>query len=199
MSAPAGIDRHTAPLFAACGDADGGRVRARDLVFEPCPKPHAVEMVRLWHSRLPNTQRGPWTHAFRGHCHDQTYVVALWNNCSARTLPQSWRELRRMACAPDAPRNTASRFLGWMARWFTDNEPSVDRLISYQDTAVHEGTIYKAAGWVVGSEGVTRLRDRSKARVGTSRMYRTSINGTDADMSRKVRWEKATGNAGGAE
>jgi hypothetical protein len=85
-----------------------------------------------------------------------------------------------------------------MARWFTENEPSVDRLISYQDTAVHEGTIYKAAGWVIGSKGVTRLRDRSKARAGSSRMYRTSINGIDADMSRKVRWEKATGNAGGA-
>jgi hypothetical protein len=198
MSAPVDAARHTAPLFVASADASDSHVRARHLLFEPCPKPHAVEMVRLWHSRLPNTQRGPWTHAFRGHCQDKTYVVALWNNCSARTLPQSWRELRRMACAPDAPRNTASRFLGWMARWFTDNEPSVDRLISYQDTAVHKGTIYKAAGWVIGSEGVKRLRDRSKARAGTSRMYRTSINGTDADMSRKVRWEKATGHTGGA-
>jgi hypothetical protein len=184
-------ERKTSPLLAAPPGEATAEVRARDLVFEECPKMHAVEMVRAWHSRLPNTQRGPWTHAFRGHVDDTTYVVALWNNCSARTLPQTWRELRRMACAPDAPRNTASRFLGWMARWFLVNEPAVDRLISYQGTAVHEGTIYKAAGWVAGSQGTERVRDRSRARTGTTRLYRKSINGQDADASRKIRWEKA--------
>ena len=45
-----------------------------------------------------------------------TYAVALWHNPSARTLPGHWLELRRMACAPDAPHCTASRFLAEMTK-----------------------------------------------------------------------------------
>ena len=150
-------------------------------------------LVKAWHSRLPNCQDGPWTHAFRGHYKDRTYVVALWNNPSGRCLPNHWRELRRMACAPDAPRYTASCFLGWMARWFMANEPEHEKLISYQDTAVHKGTIYKAAGWTPEWTTVERERDRAGNRVGTKRKYRSNLNGTDADRAKKVRWAKWIG------
>ena len=175
-------------LFPLFGDPSTRTPKARELEFEPCPKDHAVGLVREWHSRLPNCQRGPWTHAFRGHYMDRTYVVALWNNPSARGLPPQWRELRRMACAEDAPRNTPSRFLSWMVRWFKANQPECGHLISYQDTAVHSGTIYKAANWSAEATQKTRVRDRSKPRAGTDRLYRSSINGTDADCSEKVRW-----------
>jgi hypothetical protein len=103
-------------------------------------------------------------------------------------LPSHWRELRRMACAPDAPRNTPSRFLAWMARWFAIHSPECEKLISYQDTAVHTGAIYRAAGWSPEWTTVHRFRDRSKMRVNTSRPYRTNINGDDVDASSKVRW-----------
>jgi hypothetical protein len=144
--------------------------------------------VRLWHSRLPKCQKGPWTQAFRGHVDDTTFVVALWNSPSGRCLPHHWRELRRMACSPDAPRNTASRFLSWMVRWFKKFEPEHEHLISYQDTVVHTGTIYRAAGWKPEAITVNRMRDRSGVRTGTQRMYRWNLNGVDTDRVSKVRW-----------
>ena len=94
-----------------------------------------------------------------------------------------------MACAPDVPRNTCSRFLAWMVRWFRRECPERERCISYQDTEVHHGTIYKAANWQIAHVGKKRYRDRSKPRVGTSRMYRSNINTDDVDAAAKVRWE----------
>lgn len=165
-------------------------MKARDLVFEPCEKAEAVAFCREHHSRLPNTQAGPWQFAFRARYGDQVVAVALWNNPSARMLPGHWLELRRMACSPDAPRNTCSRMLGWMARWFKQHHPHRERMLSYQDTAVHSGCIYKAAGWTAAYISKPRIRDRSKPRVGTQRMYRSNINGVETDASAKVRWEK---------
>jgi hypothetical protein len=181
-------ERFHSPLFAIgpLPETD----KARDLDFEPCGTPHAVGLVREWHSRLPNTQDGPWRYAFRAHYGDRTYAVALWNNPSARILPQDWLELRRMACAPDAPRFTASRFLGWMTRYFTEFCPEVKKVISYQDTAVHKGTIYKASGWRVDAVAKARVRDRSKPRTGTKRAYRSNLNGVAPDASEKIRWAK---------
>lgn len=180
-------ERFRRPLFSGLSPI---RIcqRARELIFEPCESEHAVELVRLWHSRLPNCQSGPWQYAFRAHLDDVTYAVALWNNPSARTLPSHWLELRRMACSPDAPRNTCSRFLAYMVSYFKRICPERDKCISYQDKAVHLGTIYKASGWTPEFESEPRVRDRSKARAGTRRDYRSSINGASADHAGKVRW-----------
>jgi len=103
-------------------------------------------------------------------------------------LPNHWRELRRMACAADAPKNTASRFLGWMVRWFRANEPGIGRLIAYQDNEVHRGTIYLAAGWERGWTSKSRIRDRSGNRAGTARKYRVDSNGTDVAAASKTLW-----------
>jgi hypothetical protein len=67
--------------------------------------------------------------------------------------------------------------------------PQYERAISYQDTAVHRGTIYRAAGWTAAYESKPRVRDRSGTRVGTRRMYRWSLNGIEPDAAAKVRWE----------
>lgn len=174
------------PLFQA---EDGGStptstLRARHLSFCECPKHHAVNLVALWHSRLPKCARGPWTNAFHAHHNGITYAVALWNNPSTRCLPSHWRELRRMACASDAPRNTPSRFLAWMVRWFHVNRPEAEKLISYQDRQVHTGTIYRAAGWTAEHISEPRTRDRSTLGAG----LRIASNGLEADQSGKVRW-----------
>lgn len=179
------------PLFQG---VDGGSnptspLHARDLRFSRCPKIHAVRLVEKWHSRLPRTQRGPWQFAFRAEYEGITYAVALWNNPCTRSLPSHWLEMRRMACSPDAPRNTPSRFLMWMVRWFRKQLPERERCISYQDTAVHDGTIYRASGWSPIYVGNERVRDRSKPRVGTTRAYRVNLNGVDVDAAPKVRWE----------
>lgn len=162
--------------------------KATQLELEVCTVAHARMLISLWHSRLPRTQRGPWKlamHAFYG---STTYAVALWHNPSARMLPQNWLELRRMAVASDAPHCTASWFLRAMEKWIRRHYPECERLISYQDTEVHRGTIYRAAGWQSGAIQKPRVRDRSKPRP-SGRMYRWNLNGVSADGAGKVRWE----------
>ena len=163
--------------------------KARNIQIAEVSTARAVALVKEWHSRLPNCQAGPWQFAFAAHIDGFVYAVALWNNPSARTLPGHWLELRRMACSPDAPRNTASRFLALMVDYFREYHPTRERCISYQDTAVHHGTIYKAANWTPTYLSRPRVRDRSKPRVGTSRAYRSNSNGLEVDASSKQRWE----------
>lgn len=175
------------PLFQA---GQGGSIPTSALLrFDLCDKEYAVDLCRAWHSRMPKTQSGPWQYAFHAHHEGITYAAALWNTPSGRCLPQHWLELRRMACSPDAPKNTASRFLAWMVRYFKRECPSRERCISYQDTAVHAGTIYRASGWKPTHTSKPRIRDRSGKRHGTNRRYRWNINGEHADASAKVRWE----------
>lgn len=185
------------PLFQAGqgGSTPTSALLAADLVFSVCDKRLAAALVRQWHSRLPRCQSGPWQYAFCASFNDVCFAVALWNNPSARCLPSHWLELRRMACSPDAPKNTASRFLSWMVRWFAVRCPEREKCISYQDTEVHSGTIYRACGWNMAHISKPRERDRSKPRAGTNRAYRSNINGRAADASAKVRWEKVIGRA----
>ncbi len=177
------------PLFQA-GGGGSNPTSALQLYFASCPKMHAVRLVRQYHSRLPNVQNGPWMYAFDASLDGVSYAAALWSSPSGRCLPQQWIELRRMVVLPDAPRYTASRFLAWMVRWLKTNHAEHETAISYQDLAVHKGTIYKACGWTAAYTSKPRVRDRSKHRRGTGRLYRANINGIEADASAKVRWEK---------
>ena len=177
------------PLFHT-GQGGSTPTSALQLRFGKCEPCSAVAMVRAYHSRLPRCQAGPWMYAFEAEHDGIRYAAALWNNPSARCLPGHWIELRRMVCVDDAPRYTASRFLAWMVRWIAKYHPEHERAISYQDTAVHKGTIYKACGWSAAQTTTARVRDRSKNRIGTNRAYRSNINGVQCDAGAKVRWEK---------
>jgi hypothetical protein len=178
------------PLFQTDGEGSSpiSTLQAKQLVFEKCSKRFAVLLVEEWHSRLPSCQFGPWQFAFHAYYGDITYAVALWNNPCTRSLPHHWLELRRMACSDDSPKNTPSRFLGWMVRYFRTNYPEREKCISYQDTEVHKGTIYRACGWTAEHEGIERIRDRSKNRKNTNRMYRSNLNGLSIDAAKKIRW-----------
>jgi hypothetical protein len=165
--------------------------KATQLECRPCLPEIAREAIALWHSRLPKTQRGPWMLAFVAHYQETAFAAALWHNPSARTLPDDWLELRRMAVAPDAPHCTASWMLARMQKWIHKNRPEVTRLISYQDEEVHTGTIYRAAGWEPAHRTKARSRDRSKNRKGSRRAYRSNLNGASPDGAGKVRWESA--------
>lgn len=108
------------------------------------------------------------------------FAVAIWSNPVARNLPQdTWLELRRLAIAPDAPKNTASRMLGVMARLIRKEKPQVERLVSYHDTEVHTGGIYRAAGWTA----TTVNKDGNWTRPNRNRPKAQS-------EAAKQRWEK---------
>ncbi len=137
------------PLFQEGG---GGSIptSALQLVFSKSSLRTAKALNRLWHSRLPEFRRPTCRIAYAAESLTDGlyYACAIWTNPIARTLPQlEWIELNRFAIAPDAPKNTASRMLAWMARDIRKRFPGVTRLISYQDCESHSGTIYKAAGW----------------------------------------------------
>lgn len=135
------------PLFQV--DGDGSKpISALDMRFEVIDRQTMEDLNREWHSRLPEFRTACKCRVYYGaECGGLWYAVAAWSHPVARLLPQSWMELRRLAIADDAPKNTATRMLGWMVRDIKKRFPDVERLISYQDTEVHTGCIYAGAGW----------------------------------------------------
>lgn len=108
----------------------------------------ARELNRKWHSRLPEIVNWQACEAYGAEYNNVLYAIAIWGPPVARAFNhQGVWELRRMAIAGDAPRNTASRMLAVMRRMIMASKAGVIRLISYQDTEVHTGCIYRAAGW----------------------------------------------------
>jgi hypothetical protein len=166
------------PLFQGEG---GGSTPTSALQLRVMRVTHYVarQLNRLWHSRLPRVGAG--SRACYAAEHDGVfYAVAIWARPVARLLPQwEWLELQRLAIAPDAPRNTASRMLAVMTRLVRRDFPDVVRLISYQDTEVHSGTIYRAAGWTPTAASVGGEWDRPSRR------------GNKAQSAApKLRWER---------
>jgi hypothetical protein len=148
--------------------------------------------VALWHSRLPKVDKSNMVRTRHLWClgaehGGRWYAVAIWTNPIARRFnDRPWLELRRLAIADDAPPNTASRMLGVMARLLR-KKFLVEKLISYQDTAVHAGTIYSAAGWeAVKSESMGNWNVPSRSRAAPQA------------PSLKVRWEKSLYRGGAA-
>lgn len=138
------------PLFQVEG---GGSIptSALHLWFSRMFWETAVKLNRLWHRTLPEI-RDPKNILSAATCYGAQFrgvwfAAAIWTKPVARMLPRNWLELRRFPIGPDAPRYTASRMLGWMARDIRKFEANVVRLISYQDASVHSGGIYRAAGW----------------------------------------------------
>lgn len=145
----------------------------------------ACALNEQWHSRLPlihpsNVIRNRHYVCFAAvYCGDP-YAVGIWSSPVAANRMKNGEqilELRRLAICNDAPRNTATWMLAAMQRDIFNLFPDISLLVSYQDTEVHHGTIYKAANWVptVRSEGqswgVTRQRN------------------ADQTTAPKIRWE----------
>lgn len=162
--------RDSMPLFrGGCGGAIP--TSTLQLKFRSCPLKWACDLNNKWHSRLPNASPGNMqvhpSVAYVAECDDIAYAVAIWSRpCSPSLNDKKWIELRRLAIASDAPKNTATRMLGWMIRDIQKRFPDIEKAVSYQDSEVHQGTIYKAAGWVHGfSSNRTRWdkgRDRNE-------------------------------------
>ena len=157
------------------------------MIFSTCGREMFAKLNLAWHSRLPLIGASFGRVYYIAEFGRTAYAVAMWSNPVARLLPQrEYLELRRLAISNDAPRNTASRMLGWMARDIRSRFPDVVRLISYQDCEVHTGGIYKAAGWEHAKGYVSRKRGWSKDDGGG----RTRIGRTDQAVAARMRWEK---------
>lgn len=142
------------PLFQ--GEGDGSiPISPLQLYFGKCSVETAIMLNEKWHSVFPrvdksNIIRGGRVACFAAEYANHYYASAIWTRpiaANRMTDGDLLIELRRMAINNNSPKNTASRFLAWMTRQIRKAQPDVIRLVSYQDTEHHAGTIYKAAGW----------------------------------------------------
>lgn len=158
---------------------------ARELICDRCDVHLACRLNSLWHSRFPkidwsNVVRNRHYCCFAAHYGGRFYAVAIWSSpIAANRLADGDKllELRRMAIAKEAPRFTATRMLSIMRKQIRCGFPDVIRLISYQDTEVHSGTIYKAAGWTAAATNTGESWSVSRRR------------SPDQSLAPKVRWE----------
>jgi hypothetical protein len=146
----------------------------------------ACDLNEKWHSRLPkihwsNVVRNTHYICFAAKYDGRYYAVGIWSSPVAQNRFADGKhmlELRRMAICSDAPKNMASRMIRVMVAIIKKRFSDIYRLISYQDTEVHKGTIYKASGWEIGGESkglswTTKSRERNK----------------EQTMAKKIRWE----------
>lgn len=173
------------PLFQEEGDGLIP-ISPLQLRFAVCSVNTAIRLNERWHSVFPiidksNVIRGGRVVCFAAEFANVFYACAIWTRpIAANRMRDGDRliELRRMAIAPNAPKNTATRFLSFMTRHIRKTQPDVIRLVSYQDTEHHTGTIYKASNWTAAttskiSDWTTNKRQRSPAQ----------------SSAQKVRWE----------
>ena len=173
------------PLFRS---GRGGSTPTSALQFKvrKCNVHKACELNALWHSRFPkidwsNVVRNKDSVCYVAEHEDIAYAVAIWSSpIAANRLSEGKTalELRRMAICDEAPLNTASRMIGVMRRIIAKELPHITLLVSYQDTDVHTGTIYKASGWIVSAKNK-----------GTSWTNKTRSRNKEQSMSDKIRWE----------
>lgn len=152
MTRGGSIERTMHPLFqeGQDGSIPIPPLSAKTMRVEVISFDEAARLNRLWHSRLPRMTDRLVTVSYAA-CGPNgiAYAIAIWSHPVARLLPQdTWLELRRLAVAPDAPRNTASWMISVMSRLIRRSWPHLTTLVSYQDTEVHTGAIYRAAGWI---------------------------------------------------
>lgn len=131
----------------------GGSIPTSPLQLEICQIDTylAIELNKIWHSRLPKYEspKEVVKISFGAKFDGYWWACAIWTKPIARLLnDKNWLELRRMAIAPKAPKNTASRMISIMVKEIKKTFIDISNLISYQDTEVHTGTIYKASGWI---------------------------------------------------
>ncbi len=157
------------------------QMRVREIsVFAAC------KLNAKWHSRLPvidwsNVVRNTYYVCYGASFDNHWFAVAIWSDPVARNRLRegdTMLELRRMAISPESPRYTASWMIGVMVKLIKKRFPKLTRLISYQDTEVHTGTIYKASGWQSafvskGIDWTTVSRNRNRPQT----------------LADKIRWE----------
>jgi hypothetical protein len=144
----------------------------------------ASRLNGIWHSRLPiikpsNIIRNKNYICFGLFIDELCYGIAIWSSPVSASLDfKSILELRRMALSPNCPKNTATWFLSKCIKQIKIRFPQIIKLISYQDTLVHKGTIYSAGNW--------KANYKTKFSPWTTKRRKRNIEQAPTD---KVRWE----------
>jgi len=146
----------------------------------------ACDLNQKWHSRLPiidwsNVVRNTHYICFAAMHENEWYATAIWSSPVAQNRfnhGKQMLELRRMAISDSAPRNTATHMLAFMRKHIEKHMPDIALLISYQDTEVHHGTIYKADNWVATHEtkGISWTNNKRSRNL-------------EQSLADKIRWE----------
>lgn len=170
------------PLFQT-GKGGSTPTSPLQLTIYEIPVDRAKDLNLKWHSRLPIITNPYSRHSvcYGAMFKNIYYACAIWTDPIARAFNhKGYLELRRMAICNESPKNTASRMLKIMGIMIRKKWPEIIKLISYQDTEVHQGTIYKANGWI--SSGITSKNIKKGWNSRKRNIMQTS--------SDKVRWEK---------
>lgn len=175
----------TMPLFRAFIESVP-LISPKQLEIRECKVQYACELNALWHSRFPkidwsNVVRNQDYICFAAYHQGIAVAAAIWSSPIAANRMSEGKtalELRRMAISESCPKNTASFMLKKMRKAIQVQMPHISLLVSYQDTDVHCGTIYKASGWVAaataqGQSWTNDSRNRNK----------------EQSLAPKTRWE----------
>lgn len=170
--------------------AGGGSIPTSPLQFRfvEVSMRNAQRMNQRWHSMLPRTDLGNLlcgntSVAYAAEWDNAYFAVAIYSQPIIRSVADGRTlELRRLAICGEAPRNTASRMLAITRKLVSAKFPSMRKLISYLAVDVHQGTIYRAAGW----KAVGKVVD---ARPQRKRGDKNRATGPLQTHSRKQRWE----------
>lgn len=145
----------------------------------------AVKLNKAWHSRLPKIPHSNITRNRYSVCYGFHYS-GLYIGCAVWTSPVNQNfdinttlELRRLALSQYCPPNTATYVISKMVSDIKNRFVLVTDLISYQDTEVHTGTIYKAANWFIDGETKFNTWSRTNGR-------KRNANQSQAN---KIRWK----------
>lgn len=155
----------------------------KEIVIEECRAQIACMLNELWHSRLPkihwsNVVRNTHYVCFAFFYKEAVIGVGIWSSPVAQNRFKNGKELlelRRLALSNVCPYNTATYVISQMTKLIKIKFPEIKKLISYQDTEVHSGTIYKASNWTIGNETdfldwTTKKRKRSKIQSNASKI-----------------------------
>ena len=122
------------PLFQEEG---GGSIPTSPLQLHigEISSKQAILLNELWHSRMPRLDcYAVCKPCFAAEFENIFYAIAMWSLPIAANRLKNGKEsleLRRMAIADDAPKNTASRMLKIMTMMIRKQRPDIKRLISY--------------------------------------------------------------------
>ena len=156
----------------------------KEITIEETPAQTACILNNIWHSKLPiikwsNVVRNTHYICFVFKYKEAVIGVGIWSSPVARKINRETHlELRRLALTDVCPKNTATFVLSKMRKSIKNKFPNIKTLISYQDTEVHLGTIYKADNWtdVIESAGGEWASPTRKRKVVQSAV-------------KKIRWE----------